>query len=114
MVLICTGKCLASFDAHCVHVINFNSNLWQPMPRYSFVWDIKVVLGIKDMPSSLQLHIKKLSCRKLATLIRPVARLTERGVHVRNMQASGHTTYNLMHFKLSMLYLHNTRLVSGQ
>ena len=32
VVLICTGKCLVSFDAHCVHVINFNNNLWQPMP----------------------------------------------------------------------------------
>ena len=39
---------------------------------------------------------------------RPVARLAERGVHVKNMQA------NLMHFKLSMLYLHHTRLLGGQ
>ena len=37
--------------------------------------------------------------------IRPVARLIERGVHVKNMQASGHAKYNLMCFKLSMLVL---------
>ena len=48
---------------------------------------------------------------------RPVARLTERGVHTKNMWASGHMTYNLMNFKLSMLvlkYSHHTRLVGGQ
>ena len=44
---------------------------------------------------------------------RSVARLIEGGVHVKNMRASGHTTYNLMRFKLSMLYLHHTRLVGG-
>ena len=38
-----------------------------------------------------------------ASMFRPVARLTERGVHVKIMQASGHAKYNLMRFKLSML-----------
>ena len=32
--------------------------------------------------------------------IRPVARLIERGVHVKNVLASGHTTYNLISFML--------------
>ena len=45
--------------------------------------------------------------------VRPIARLTERGVHMKNMWVSGHMLYNLMRFKLSMLYLQNTRLVSG-
>ena len=31
------------------------------------------------------------------TELRPVARLFERGVHVKNMWASRHMTYNLMH-----------------
>ena len=39
------------------------------MPRYSFVWDIEIVLShIKDMPSSPQLPLQKLSW-KLATLM---------------------------------------------
>ena len=39
---------------------------------------------------------------------RPIARLIERGVHVKkNMQASGHMIYNLMHFKLSTLVLND-------
>ena len=49
--------------------------------------------------------------------VRPVARLIKRGVHINYMRASGHTTYNLMRFKLSMLvlkYLHHTKLVGGQ
>ena len=45
----------------------FNSR--PPMPRYSFVWDIEVVLGhIRSMPSSSQLSIQQLSW-KLATLM---------------------------------------------
>ena len=45
----------------------FNSR--PPMPRYSFVWDIEVVLGhIKSMPSSSQLSIQQLSW-KLVTLM---------------------------------------------
>ena len=40
---------------------------------------------------------------------RPVVRLIERGVHVKNMQASGHKTYNLMRFKLSTLVLNNLK-----
>ena len=37
---------------------------------------------------------------------RPVAKLSERGVHVKNMQASEYImTQNLMHFKLSTLVL---------
>ena len=39
------------------------------MPRYSFVWDIEVILShVRNMPSSSQLHIQKLSW-KLATLM---------------------------------------------
>ena len=39
------------------------------MPRYSFVWDIEVVLSrIRNMPSSSQLHVQRLSW-KLATLM---------------------------------------------
>ena len=50
---------------------------------------------------------------------RPVARLTERGMHTKNKWASGHLTYivNLMHFKLNMLvlkYSYHTRLLGGQ
>ena len=33
----------------------------------------------------------------------PIARLIERGVHVKNVWASGHRTYNLIRFKLIML-----------
>ena len=40
---------------------------------------------------------------------RPVVRLIERGVHVKNMQASGHKTYNRMRFKLSTLVLNNLK-----
>ena len=52
------------------------------------------------------MHVR---CIKLHS--RPIARLTERGVHMKSMWASGHTTYDLMHSKLSMLvlkYSHHT------
>ena len=44
---------------------------------------------------------KRYSYKVQPTSFRPVARLIERGVHINNMWASGHTTYNLMCFKLS-------------
>ena len=56
--------------------------------------------------------------RYIELLSRPIARLAERGVHMKNMWASGYMTYNLIHFnKLNMLvlkYSHNTKLVGGQ
>ena len=50
----------------------------------------------------------------IAIASRPVARLIERGVHVINMWASGHITYNLILSILVLKYLHHPRSVGGQ
>ena len=57
---------------------------------------ILIILSIYYMQIIICLH-PLVSISK----IRPVARLFERGVHVKNMWASGQKTHNLMHFKLS-------------